>query len=87
MLQVNPHFRPSAKYLLQNSIFDEIRIKKNELSAPQKLQMHCDLNEFKFNYETNQVDAFADHESQKKLLNHFKEQIYLQKLKLKRFLS
>ena len=62
MLQVNPHLRPSAKILLQNKIFDSIRISKNEQSAPFKIQIPQDQNEYKFNYETNQVDAFETDE-------------------------
>ena len=68
MLQVNPYLRPSAKQLLANKVFDPIRIPNCEKAAHHKVILHSDINEYKFNYETNQVDAFQDPASQKVLL-------------------
>jgi len=42
MLQFNPYLRPTARELLKNPIFDEIRIKDNEISAPHKIVLEID---------------------------------------------
>ena len=45
MTEFNPYFRPSAKELLKNKIFDSIRKKKLEEKAPYKIMVdtdHCD---------------------------------------------
>ena len=42
MLQVNPYFRPTAKELLKNKYFDEVRIPAYEHSSPIKLSLEID---------------------------------------------
>ena len=37
MLEINPYFRPTAKDLLRNKIFDKVRVKSAELDAPYKI--------------------------------------------------
>lgn len=50
MLHFNPHFRPSAKELLQNSIFDGIRHKINEADADYGIILSIDLGEQQADY-------------------------------------
>jgi hypothetical protein len=45
MLQFNPHFRPSAKELLENKIFDKFRREDLEEEAPFKLNLDIDDKE------------------------------------------
>ena len=42
MLEFNPFFRPSAKQLLKSKLFDDFRIKKNEVGAPAKIYLTVD---------------------------------------------
>ena len=64
-------------------IFDSIRIPKNEKASHHKLIFHSDINQFKFNYETNKIDAFSeDAQSQQQILNDFIIQICQEKVKL-----
>ena len=42
MLEFNPYFRPSAKELLKNKIFDTVRIDANEDSATHGIVMKVD---------------------------------------------
>ena len=42
MLEFNPYFRPTAKELLKNPIFDEIRIEENETISPHKIVLGFD---------------------------------------------
>lgn len=51
MLEFNPAFRPRAKELIQNKIFDSIRIKALESYAPFKINVDVDRNEYMFDYE------------------------------------
>jgi len=52
MMTFNPYFRPSAKVLLQNKIFDSIRQTELEKAAPFKLVISADkIDEFKQDYE------------------------------------
>ena len=45
MLSFNPYFRPSAKTLLKDSYFDDIRIKNIEITMPHKLNHKIDRDE------------------------------------------
>lgn len=42
MLEFNPFFRPSAQQLLENEIFDDIRIPSNEVKASHSVVIHAD---------------------------------------------
>ena len=42
MLQINPHFRPTASELLKSSYFDDIRITVNEEKASKKIRLKID---------------------------------------------
>lgn len=42
MLQINPYFRPSAKELLNNPYFDDVRIAELESATPPKLNLQID---------------------------------------------
>ena len=53
MLELNQFFRPSAKTLLKNKIFDPIRIKDNEKHADYKIKIHVDIGEEAENYKTD----------------------------------
>lgn len=62
MLEYNPYFRPTAKQLLKNKIFDKIRDKNNEMKAPFKIVMNqnedidnFDYREMKFTNEKVKV--------------------------------
>lgn len=60
MLQYNAYFRPSAKQLLQNKIFDSIRVPVNEKKGPHKFVMNFDLNEYKYDYTNDKLDVNED---------------------------
>ena len=45
MLQFNPYFRPSAKELLENKIFDNYRREDLEEASPFKLSLDIDDKE------------------------------------------
>ena len=47
MLEINPYFRPSAKQLLKNPIFDQVRVSENEAIAQYKIKMKFDINDDK----------------------------------------
>ena len=53
MLEFNPYFRPTAKECLSNKIFDSIRVPGLESSAPFKINIDVDRNEFEFDYENS----------------------------------
>lgn len=42
MVELNPYFRPSAKELLKNKYFDEVRVPEFEHSSRQKLSLELD---------------------------------------------
>lgn len=71
MLQFNPFFRPTAKELLQQPIFNQIRVPGLEASAPFKVNIDIDRNEFQFNYETNGSELSGS--ETKFILNSFKK--------------
>jgi serine/threonine protein kinase len=56
MLEFNPYFRPSAKQLLKNKLFDEIRNPNNEKRAEFKIKISADKNFFANEYENEVVD-------------------------------
>ena len=56
MLEFNPFFRPTAKECLQNKIFDGIRVAGLEVSAPFKINIDVDRNEYKFDYENSEIN-------------------------------
>ena len=47
MLHVNPYFRPTAKELLRNKYFDDVRIPVYERSSLVKLTLQIDNEELK----------------------------------------
>jgi hypothetical protein len=51
MLEFNPHYRSTAKECLQSKLFDSIRVTGLEASAPFKINIDVDRNEYKFDYE------------------------------------
>lgn len=51
MLEINPYFRPSAKQLLKNKLFDKIRRKADVLQAPFRVKINIDEKEWAINYE------------------------------------
>ncbi len=53
MLEFNPFFRPTAKECLQSKMFDGIRVPGLESSAPFKINIDVDRNEFEFDYENS----------------------------------
>ena len=59
MLQFNHYFRPTARELLRNKIFDQIRISSNEEASPSKIIVDIDKNEYKQSYgEENGKNGF-----------------------------
>ena len=42
ILQINPYFRPSAYECLQDSVFDDVRDKNNELQSSYKMILSID---------------------------------------------
>lgn len=57
MLQYNPYFRPTAKQLLKNKIFDPIRVSANENRGPHKFVLNIDVNEYKFDYVKDRMQV------------------------------
>ena len=57
MLEFNPHFRPSAKQLLKNKIFDSIRHENDIKSAisPYRIKIKIDQNEDAIDYENTNI--------------------------------
>ena len=47
LLEFNHYYRPTARELLANPIFDKIRIESIEEPAPHKIVIDIDKNEFK----------------------------------------
>ena len=45
MLELNPYFRPTAKQLLRNPIFDPVRVSENELIAQYKIRIKIDIDD------------------------------------------
>jgi len=81
MLEFNPYFRPTAKECLQSKLFDSIRVAGLEASAPFKINIDVDRNEFKFDYEeANMKFSDQDHST---IVTKFKEFVLEEVLKLK----
>ena len=57
MLEINPYFRKSARELIKNPYFDEIRVKDNEEHAPVKIKLDIDADG-SFNYEEGKSTNF-----------------------------
>lgn len=55
MLQINPYFRPSAKELLSNKIFDKYRRDDLEEPSPFKLTLDIDDKEAIGDEETEEL--------------------------------
>lgn len=45
MLEFNPFFRQTARELLKNPYFDNIRVADNEMHAPFKIQLNIDADD------------------------------------------
>lgn len=81
MLEFNPYFRPTAKECLSSKLFDSIRVAGLEASAPFKINIDVDRNEYKFDYEeANLKFTDLDHST---ISNKFKEFVLEEVLKLK----
>ena len=46
MLEYNPYYRPTARQLLKNKIFDKVRVSEKQNIAPYKIVINIDKNEF-----------------------------------------
>ena len=57
MLEFNPYFRQSARELLKNPLFDNIRIIENEKQSVDKLKLQIDADE-SFDYEACKSSCF-----------------------------
>lgn len=79
MLHYNPFFRPTAKHLLSNKIFDKIRAPLNERKGPHKFVMNIDLNEYKYDYVKDKMQV-----SEEDATNMFKELILDEGVRLKK---
>mgnify|MGYP000105742680 FL=1 len=58
MLEFNPFFRSSAREILKDTIFDDIRIHDNERQAPTKLKLAVD-NDDAFDYEQGKATKYS----------------------------
>ena len=56
MLQFNPFLRPSAKELLKNKYFDDVREESKEITSPFKLNLEFDTDA-KFDCEKSYTRA------------------------------
>ena len=56
MLGFNHYFRPTARELLKNKIFDKIRIPSIEEPSPHKIVIDIDKNEYKQTYDDEEDD-------------------------------
>jgi hypothetical protein len=57
MLEFNPYFRPSAKQLLQNKIFDAGRIPELEELSIFKIRIKCDNEKNGVKYKPNSSES------------------------------
>ena len=69
MLSYNPQFRPTAKECLKNPIFDEIRVPGLEKSAPYKINIDVDRNEYQFDYDN--LTNSNTQKSEKEVIQYF----------------
>ena len=61
MLEFNPYFRPSARQLLKNKIFDSVRIEANEVTATHSIVISADKHtNMAQNYSENKADPELD---------------------------
>ena len=51
MLELNPYFRPSARQLIKNPIFDSIRVTQNEKTSPHTVKLSVDSKSQGIDYE------------------------------------
>lgn len=72
MLEINPYFRFSARELLKNPFFDDIRIVDNERQAPEKIKLPIDQDE-SFDYEKGVSHRFCKDDYIKMLFNEVME--------------
>ena len=59
MLEFNPQMRLTASELLKNKIFDDVRNKNNESTAPFKVSLQFDKIVYNFNYEKKKYSQEA----------------------------
>ena len=78
MLEFNPYFRPSAKQLLKNKIFNSVRIKSNEVQATHSVVINVDKHPtMAIDYNETKVNTTLEPEKIRKL----KQMIILESLK------
>ena len=78
LLEFNPYFRPSARELLKHPVFDNIRIKENEVSADYKIIVEID-NKCPQNYEYGHSSKVAG-----EIINECKIDLLREVLKLQK---
>ena len=83
-MEFNPFFRQSARELLKNAYFDDIRILKNEMHAPFKLKLDIDADG-SFDYEKGNSKIFSKADYQQKIKKLIAECHEEQKLKLSKY--
>jgi hypothetical protein len=78
LLEFNPYFRPTARELLKHSLFDDIRIKENEVSADYKIIIEID-NKYPQNYQYGHSSKVIE-----EIMNECKIDLLREVLKLQR---
>lgn len=54
MLEINPYYRPTAQQLLENKVFDSIRMPMIEcIETKYKYKVIVDSNQYKYDYEND----------------------------------
>lgn len=72
MLQFNPYLRHSARELLKEPYFDDIRIAENERRSPGKLLLETD-RDLTYDYEQGKALAFTKTDLMESLLKEVKQ--------------
>lgn len=57
MLEYNHYYRPTAKQLLKNKFFDDIRVPELQGIAPFKIVINIDKNDWQQTYTKNEHDS------------------------------
>ena len=73
MLQFNPYMRLSAKEILANPYFNDIRIPMNEESSPSKFKFDIDQAD-SFDYDTGKSPKFTKLDYLTNIVNIIKEE-------------